>query len=253
MRWIREVANLVRSIVRADRKDIHTSLPAQVVSYDAATNTCSIQPCIMRIRTDDPSREGWFQMPQINSVPVKQQGSGKLLLSVAPQAGSYGNMIVAQRSIETWIAEGGVVAPTSSRMHHFSDAIFDPGLYPIAVDGDNGKLPVPIATDRISLRTRAGTTEVSVLDDGSIAIKGTETVMHDGTDWAVQFTEMKSAFDTLKSDFNSLVTAYNAHIHITTATVGASPTPGVIAPTTSTGTPSTADMANAKVEEVRLP
>lgn len=37
-----------------------------------------------------------------------------------------------------------------------------------------------------------------------------------------------------KSDIDTLQANFDAHIHITTATVGASPTPGVLSPTTST-------------------
>jgi len=72
-------------------------------------------------------------------------------------------------------------------------------------------------------------------------------------DNAVRFSELKAGFDTLKTDLNNLITAYNSHIHITTATVGASPTPGVIAPTTSTGVSSTASVDTSKIDKVKLP
>jgi hypothetical protein len=70
-------------------------------------------------------------------------------------------------------------------------------------------------------------------------------------DFLARFNELKAGFDELKSDFNSLVTAYNSHIHITTATVGATPTPGVISPTTSTGSTSTASIDAAKINEIK--
>ena len=77
--------------------------------------------------------------------------------------------------------------------------------------------------------------------DGSIVLNG-------GSDNAVQFTAMQAAFDQLKADHDALVNTYNAHVHITTATVGLAPpagTIGILAPTLSTGTPSTADMSGA--------
>ena len=80
-----------------------------------------------------------------------------------------------------------------------------------------------------------------------------QVILNDGADNAVQFSAMQTAFDNLKSELNALVTAYNAHIHITTATVGATATPGVIAPTTTQGTAPAADMSGAKVDKVRLP
>jgi hypothetical protein len=48
------------------------------------------------------------------------------------------------------------------------------------VDGDNGKIDGGIKTDRISLRTRTGDTEISVLHD--------ETVMVQNTSGSVEIT-----------------------------------------------------------------
>lgn len=71
--------------------------------------------------------------------------------------------------------------------------------------------------------------------------KDGDVVVNDGTDFAVKYNELKKAFDQLKADHDS-------HIHTTTATVGASASVGVIAPPAA----STANMAPAKVEKVRL-
>jgi hypothetical protein len=81
-------------------------------------------------------------------------------------------------------------------------------------------------------------------NNGDIEING-------DADNMVRFSELKAAYDELKGDLNALISAYNSHIHITTATIGATPTPGVIAPTTSTGTPSTATIDAAKIDNVK--
>lgn len=67
----------------------------------------------------------------------------------------------------------------------------------------------------------------------------------------VRYSELESAFNTLKSDLNDFINSYNTHIHVTTATIGATPTPGVISPTVSQGTPSTADISGAKIDEIK--
>lgn len=85
-----------------------------------------------------------------------------------------------------------------------------------------------------------------------IHLKNDGTAEFNGdADFLARFNELKSGFDQLKSDFNSLVTAYNTHIHVTTATVGASGTVGVISPTVSTGTPSSASIDSAKIDELK--
>lgn len=81
-------------------------------------------------------------------------------------------------------------------------------------------------------------------NDGTMEIGG-------NSDNMVRFSELENAFNELKSDFNTLVTTFNGHIHTTTATVGATPTPGVIAPTTTPGTSSTADISPAKIDEIK--
>lgn len=86
---------------------------------------------------------------------------------------------------------------------------------------------------------------VQCLNDGEVHINGKD-------DNAVLYSELEKKFNELKADFNALVTAYNAHTHITTATIGASTTPGVIAQTTSQGQSSTADITTAKSKSIKL-
>jgi phage gp45-like len=83
--------------------------------------------------------------------------------------------------------------------------------------------------------------KIYLKEDGTV-------VLNDGTDWAVQFTEMKSAFDQLKSDFNSFISIFNAHVHPGVLSGGAS-----TSPTATSGSTSSADMANAKVSTVQVP
>jgi len=83
-------------------------------------------------------------------------------------------------------------------------------------------------------------------DDGQINLNGTG-------DYLVRYNELKTAFDQLKTDLDALKDLYNGHIHITTATIAATPTPGVISATVSQGSPSTADMTAAKVDTVEVP
>jgi len=83
-----------------------------------------------------------------------------------------------------------------------------------------------------------------IFNDGNIQIGGSADNM-------VRFSKLQVAFDELKADFNDLVSKYNSHIHITTATVGATAVPGIISPTTSVDTPSTADITAAKIDEIK--
>lgn len=58
-----------------------------------------------------------------------------------------------------------------------------------------------------------------------------------------RFQELETGFNQLKSDFNSFVSTYNTHVHATPS--------GTSSPTPSTGTPSTADISGAKIDELK--
>jgi len=179
MIWLRQIKNLIRRMIRVETAHWRTCFPGQVESYTAATNTAKIRPCIQAIRVEDADNTKTINLTVLEDVFVKHQGSGKLWSTVAPAVGSYGIVHISDRCLEQWALKGGVVSPGSSRRFDLSDAFFDPGLLNLTPDGDNGALVVPVATDRISLRTRSGITEISVLDDETININnasGTITI-----------------------------------------------------------------------------
>ena len=90
--------------------------------------------------------------------------------------------------------------------------------------------------------TRVYSTDKDGVLKASIHLKNDETIEINGnSDNMVRFSELETAFNQLKTDFN-------AHSHITTATVGATPTPGVIAPPTA---PSSADISGAKIDKIK--
>ena len=75
-----------------------------------------------------------------------------------------------------------------------------------------------------------------------------DVVINDGTDWAVQYTALKDAFDILVGDFNTLVFLYNAHVH----PVGVPNTTAPVALFTPP-TGSAADMSGSKITTIKVP
>jgi hypothetical protein len=240
------------------------------------------------MRTQDPGNLTTIDLPVLEDVPVMQRGNGKLIYSVAPQVGSYGLVHISDRCLEQWMQNGGTVDPGSARRFDISDAVFEPGMYPLIADGDNGLIDPPILTDRMEMRTRSGVTRMALIDDETIEIinadttitidgdnvkiehtgkiilddgtgtitmdagttttDGTETVLQSGADFAIQFTNMKTAFDTMKTDLNNFVIWATAHVH-PGVLAGAASTAVAVPPPVQSG----ADMSGAKVTDVRLP
>ncbi len=166
MSIFRDIAKLIKRLIGVELAVVHTNIPCQVISYDAVTNTCKLQPCIMRMRADDPNNFEELKLPVLEDVPVQQIGSGDLFLSVAPAADSYGDLHVQERSIANWTLQGGIVAPGTPRKFDLADGFFVPSVGLCTPD-----LPVgPILADRIALRDKIGTTYVAVLDNGTVEI-----------------------------------------------------------------------------------
>jgi hypothetical protein len=163
------IKRVTTAVFEAFKPSIRTHIVCTVIDYDGTTNTATVQPVNRALRTTDPDNLTTVEIPPLTDVPVMQRGSGKLWLTVAPAAGSYGVLHISDREIETWLAKGKINDPVSMRTHDINDALFEPGALPLIVDGDNGQLSPAIDTDRISLRTRDNVTHVSVLDDGTVS------------------------------------------------------------------------------------
>ena len=180
----------VKQLFNAETARLRTNTLCQIVSYDADRNLASVQPCIMGIRTDDTESPN-KQLPEVGDIPVFQFGSGLGFCTAAPAAGSYGIYLVMDRGIANWILQGGIVPPSGPQRFDLSDGILLHGIFPDIVDGNNGKLPTAIATDRIELRTRTGDTTVSVKHDETIEIKNANATMVIDTSGNVTVTAPK--------------------------------------------------------------
>lgn len=106
--------------------DVHTALPASIVSYDSGTNLAQVQCEIKRKYVDEDARN----LPIITNVPVVHPRANDAMLYLPIKAGDHGLVIFSERSIDLWIERGAAVDPEDARKFHLSDAIFVPGLYP---------------------------------------------------------------------------------------------------------------------------
>lgn len=71
-------------------------------------------------------------------------------------------------------------------------------------------------------------------------------------DGLIKIADLVTKLNNLENIVTSLVTNFNAHVHITTATIGAGPTPGVISATTSTESGSITNTVKADIENPNI-
>lgn len=139
-------------------KDLHTCLPGVIVSYDAATQTASVQPSIQRLFLT----RGLVNLPLCVDVPVAFPGGGDFFLTFPVQAGDECLLFFSERSIDNWHVSGGIQPPSEYRLHDLSD-----GLAVVGLNSQPRKIPSVHATGA-EWRNRAGTMRLRLLPDGTI-------------------------------------------------------------------------------------
>ena len=83
---------------------------------------------------------------------------------------------------------------------------------------------------------------IHLKNDGTAEVGG-------NTDNLVRYSKLKQEFDVLNDKVNSLIAKYNTHLHpFVGLAIGVT---GATAVSTSTETPSTADMSSAKIDEIK--
>ena len=225
---------VIQTAIDSTMKEVHTMLPAIVQSIDTVEQTVDVQPTIKRKINGEI-----VDLPLLTGVPIRYPKTTDFSITWPIKTDDHVMIIFAERSIDNWLINGDLQNPGDIRKHNLSDGFAIPMMYP------QTDLITSFDATNLQIRTTSGA-GITLTPAGIIELNG-------NADFVTAFTDMQTAFNTLKTDLNNLITAYNSHIHITTATVGASATPGIISPTVAIGTPSTADMSGAKVDTVKVP
>lgn len=121
-----------------------------------------------------------------------------------------------------------------------SDQGNEESLVGLPFDPDNKD---ELSDGEVSIGIPAGADRIIFKNDGRIVFKIGSV---EGGDFMARFNELKVGFDELKQDYNDHITAYNAHIH-------PDPVSGTTGTPTVTGTPSTASIDDAKIDEIEVP
>lgn len=113
---------LIRTAIRNRLADVRTSIPAVVVSYDAALQTCKCE-LATRLPTTDGTPE---QLPPLEDVPVKWQRGGGYFCTMPLAAGDAGLLVFCEADFSAWRESGEISDATQERRHGLY-AYFLPG------------------------------------------------------------------------------------------------------------------------------
>ena len=106
--------------------DVHTCAPGKVVSYDAMTQTATVQPLFQRNIAGN-----LITLPEIQDVPIVFPRTANAWLKLPLTVNDNVMLHFTERSLDAWLQNGGVTDPANARKFNLSDCVATPGLAPI--------------------------------------------------------------------------------------------------------------------------
>lgn len=170
---IATLASTINKAIDSRMKDLHTSLPGIIESFDPETQLASIQPAIKRIFITTESETEILvptDIPVLINVPVCFPRGGGFSLTFPVAKGDECLLVFCERSIDNWHQFGGIKEPIARRFHSFSDAVAYVGLSSLG-----NKIPNYNSSD-IELKKDDGTSQLTIAADGTMTLKANTKV-----------------------------------------------------------------------------
>lgn len=146
----------IRSAINGSLKGVWTALPCIIVSFDKAAMTCTAQPAIQGVVTNQDRTKTLTDLPLLVDVPVQYPQGGGCVMTFPIAPGDECLVIFSSRHIDSWWDSGGVQPPMSPRMHDLSDGMAIVGFF------SRPRVPAGVSSSRAELRDMAGTTAVGL-------------------------------------------------------------------------------------------
>lgn len=151
-------SELLRNVFRDFMKDVCTSIPGHILTFDPVTQLAQVKVGIQRVDVNDAV----FEVAPIIETPVYMPG-GDYHVEYQIDQGCEGDILFSQRCIDGWVNSGGVAANPIGRFHNMQDAFFLPGFR-----SKPGALPA-FQNNGIRLSNKQGTQFVWLKNDNSIS------------------------------------------------------------------------------------
>ncbi|EHD21771.1 MULTISPECIES: Gp138 family membrane-puncturing spike protein [Brenneria] len=146
-------------------------LPGKIISYNPDNQRAQVECGIQRKNGDS-----FETLSIIENVPVNFSGTKEWTVFHELPVGTEGVIHFSQRAIDTWLDQGGPVAPHNMRMFSASDAFFSPGYRSL-------KTAIPdLPTSGMGMGNRDGSVRIHLTDNGITLTCGgvSLTVSHEG-------------------------------------------------------------------------
>lgn len=121
------LGDLLARVARRVALDIHVSVPATVVSYNATTQRATVTLGFRAVEDGAVSPDPPIQ---IANMPVRWERGVDSYDTRPLAAGATGQVFFADRALDEWLRQGGSVDPIDARAHSLADGVFYPGVGP---------------------------------------------------------------------------------------------------------------------------
>jgi hypothetical protein len=175
--------SLIDEAVKNGISGMRTCFPAKVVKVNVPEGWCNVQPSSVRTYSDGTTVEP----PVINKVPIASYRAGSAFISLPLKVGDWVLVVCSERDIDLWKTKGGIQTPRENRMHHISDAIAYPGVYPFS-EPPTGASADDIVIKNGSSKLTVKPTEIELWGSGD-AVALASLVL-------ARLNQIKSAFDS---------------------------------------------------------
>lgn len=220
MSFTPSLETVIQNAIDVNLAEVHTCMPARVISYDSSKQQASVQPVLKRRYNDG----GLVLLPVISNVPVVHPRANNAILHVPVKADDIVTLVFAERSLDKWLSQGGVVDPDDARRHDLSDAIAIPGGYPFSSPASVG--------DATALTLGYGSTELRLKENAEATLAATMVRLgtHSAAHPAGKGDSIQTRLLAIESAISTLVTYLGLHVH-TSAAPGSPTSPPTVPPT----------------------
>lgn len=211
---------VIRAALTSRLLDVHTSIPAKVVRYDATRCVVDAAPLIRAPVVGENGKTTYTTLPVVTNVPVAFPQGGGFRLTFPLAIGDTVWLSFSEASLDRWMNFGDEVDPEDPRRFALSDAAAIPGVRALA-----GTDAVTAAsTDGCVLELIGGGAKLRLKSGGTVEL---------GTSGA----EALALASKVATELSAIRTTFNMHIHAVTTAPGSTavPAPVFVGPPGDTG------------------
>jgi hypothetical protein len=187
-----DLGEVLTSAVRSGMTRLRTGIPAEVKSYDPATNTCEVSIVVDNFILDQDSDKTYETFPDISGVPVLWPRGGGYVMTLPLAPGDFVWLAFSELPLAEWRTTGQHSQPVDTRRHSIGYPYATPGAWPDAK---------PLATSDVTNRT----TKMVIGEDGGEAqvvidrILGTVSLGRTPTDFVALASKVDAVLSALST------------------------------------------------------